>query len=502
MWQGFFSGALWGVLVSAVGVSVSSLMGPPPGSTEPPQPPQVEGPEMSGTTSDAPEGADVTSADLGEAPGGMEAPAVSSPESDGAPTANTADPERPAAEADMAELSAPAAGGETGVESATEEPVLPPPQASGPEEPAPESDIAVSTEPAPPPQADEPEEVAEETVEDPVEESPPAAVEGPTQPEQDLAEADAPDEEAPEAATSSDVPLVVDIVPDTDTAPESDDDTDTSEADADAPAATEAEEDAPASSRFALSSETGNTLPGQAVGEEEAVTVTVDDDMPALEAHAMPFNADGRPMMSIVLLDEGGLRDAIPALGQLPVPVTVVVDPTRDGAAEAASAYRAAGFEVGVLSPVPEGATPQDVEVAMQSALSEVPESVILLDAGSGLQSNREASDQATEILATDGRGLVTLSSGLNAGVRSAEQAGVPAAVVYRDLDADDEEARVVRRFLEQAAFRARQESGVVVLARVRPDTVSALILWGTEAASGAVQIVPVSTLLTADAAE
>ena len=85
---------------------------------------------------------------------------------------------------------------------------------------------------------------------------------------------------------------------------------------------------------------------------------------------------------------------------------------------------------------------------------------------------------------------------------RAAEQAGVPSGVVYRDLDADDQDARIVRRFVDQAAFRARQASdgeGVVLVGRVRPDTISALILWGTANNDDQVAFVPVSTVLTAE---
>ena len=72
--------------------------------------------------------------------------------------------------------------------------------------------------------------------------------------------------------------------------------------------------------------------------------------------------------------------------------------------------------------------------------------------------------------------------------------------VDVRDLDAEGQDARVIRRFLDQAAFRARQESGVVMLGRVRPDTISALILWGTANRAGQVALVPVSAVLRGEA--
>ena len=74
----------------------------------------------------------------------------------------------------------------------------------------------------------------------------------------------------------------------------------------------------------------------------------------------------------------------------------------------------------------------------------------------------------------------------------------MPSVVVFRDLDAENQDARVVRRFVDQAAFRARQESGVVLVGRVRPDTISALILWGTANQDEQVAVVPVSAVLLA----
>ena len=55
----------------------------------------------------------------------------------------------------------------------------------------------------------------------------------------------------------------------------------------------------------------------------------------------------------------------------------------------------------------------------------------------------------------------------------------------------------MIRRFVDQAAFRARQESGVILLGRVRPDTISALTLWGNANRAGQVALAPVSAVLT-----
>ena len=98
--------------------------------------------------------------------------------------------------------------------------------------------------------------------------------------------------------------------------------------------------------------------------------------------------------------------------------------------------------------------------------------------------------------LAGDGRGFVTVPQGLNGAVRAADAAGVPSGVVYRDLDADGQDAAVIRRFLDQAEFRARQQPGVLVVGRVRADTLSALTLWSVANTDGDVMLGPASAAL------
>lgn len=207
----------------------------------------------------------------------------------------------------------------------------------------------------------------------------------------------------------------------------------------------------------------------------------------------------GIPLMAVVLIDDGSMPAAAAALAGLPFAVTIALDPAQEGATERMQAYRAAGYEIAVLGKLPEGALPSDVEVTFESVFGAVPEAIALLDIGEGgLQQDRAVTQQAMGVLQAQGRGLITASQGLNMAVRAAEQADVPAAVVYRELDGEGQDARVIRRFFDQAAFRARQESGVVLVGRVRPDTLSAMILWGAANQDGQVALVPVSAVLLA----
>ena len=101
--------------------------------------------------------------------------------------------------------------------------------------------------------------------------------------------------------------------------------------------------------------------------------------------------------------------------------------------------------------------------------------------------------------LAEDGRGLLTISRGLNTALRAADEAGVPAATIYRDIDTEWQSARVIRRFLDQSAFRARQQSGVVLFGRLRPNTLTALKNWGKSSRAEQIAMAPLSAVLTED---
>jgi len=115
--------------------------------------------------------------------------------------------------------------------------------------------------------------------------------------------------------------------------------------------------------------------------------------------------------------------------------------------------YRDKGLEVAVMAELPEGATPADVEVILTGIFTQLPEAIALVDTGSaGLQANRDVIEQAMAVLADDGRGLLTISRGLNTALRAADEAGVPATTIYRDIDTEWQSSRIIRRFLDQVA--------------------------------------------------
>ena len=222
------------------------------------------------------------------------------------------------------------------------------------------------------------------------------------------------------------------------------------------------------------------------------------DGPPPLEQYAAPFeNPEDRPLMSIVLIDDAGSIGA-EALADFPYPLTFAIDPGLPDAADRMARHRAAGFEVVLLADLPAAASPQDAEVALAVWREALPEAVAILEGtGTGLQGNRALSDQVTNIAQATGLGLITQANGLNTVQKLAVRAGVPSAVVFRDFDGAGQTPVVMRRFLDQAAFRAGQEGAVIMLGRVRPDTVSALLLWGLQDRAERVALAPVSAVLT-----
>jgi len=225
-------------------------------------------------------------------------------------------------------------------------------------------------------------------------------------------------------------------------------------------------------------------------------------DLPPLRRNAQPFeNAAALPLMSIVLMDSGADLDAdgvgLPALSSFPYPVSFAVDAGLPDARARMERYRAEGFEVLVMVDLPEGARATDAEVSLGAALDGLPDVVAVLEGtGAGLQATREVADQVTGILKASGHGLVTQNRGLNSMPNLAVKEGVAAAPVFRDFDSEDQTARVIRRFLDQAAFRAGQEGAVIMLGRLRPETIEALLVWGLADRAGSVALAPVSAVL------
>lgn len=221
---------------------------------------------------------------------------------------------------------------------------------------------------------------------------------------------------------------------------------------------------------------------------------------PAIEMFAADFeNPDGRPLMAILLIVDPDDPVAGDGLAPLPFPASYVVNANRDNAWQIMRAYRDAGNEVVALAPLPARAAPSDVEVAFQSYFAAVPEAVAIMDTrGAIFQSGRAVATQVAEALAASGHGMITYSRGLNSAMQVAERSNVPAAIVFREFDNDGQNAAAIKRFLDQAAFRAGQQTGVILLGHNRPETIAALLEWSLGNRASTVALAPVSAALLA----
>lgn len=237
---------------------------------------------------------------------------------------------------------------------------------------------------------------------------------------------------------------------------------------------------------------------------ETVVADPVEDLEPPVpfERFSVPFeNPDAKPVLGVILMDDGVDLAAsgthVATVSALPFPVSFAVDALLPDAAARMKTYRDAGFEVLAMVDLPAGATAGDAEVNLSAALDAMPEAIAVLGGvDTGVQTTSEAALHVAQILAQTGHGLITQNRGLNTAQKLAVRQGVPSAVVFRDFDGSDQSAAVMRRYLDQAAFRAGQDGGVVMLGRLREETLSTLALWALQERASRVAMAPVSAVL------
>ncbi|WP_071673367.1 divergent polysaccharide deacetylase family protein [Nioella nitratireducens] len=220
----------------------------------------------------------------------------------------------------------------------------------------------------------------------------------------------------------------------------------------------------------------------------------------AIDLYAAPFDAaETRPLMAVILIDDESFPLGRDVLTRFDFPVTFAIDPRRPDAAEAAQAYRAAGFEVVMMADVLlEETTPDEVPDLLHGGFDMVPEAVAVLDTpAQAIQGRRDVLETVVEDLASSGHGLVAYPRGLNMAEQAAGRAGVPAATLFREIDGDRERATVITRYLDRAAFAAAQEGTAIVVGHTYSDTVTALFSWALGTRSSEVALAPLSAVLT-----
>jgi polysaccharide deacetylase 2 family uncharacterized protein YibQ len=238
----------------------------------------------------------------------------------------------------------------------------------------------------------------------------------------------------------------------------------------------------------------------EAAPEEEVAVETEEDSsgVPALQAFASTFDgSEGLPLISIILVHQGEAALNPTILDVLPPHVAFAVDASLPDAGRIAAAYRAAGREVVMIPSLPIGATPQDIEQALTVNFDQIPEAVAVMDvSGASFQSDRDAVQQVVDVVSASGHGLITFPRGLNTAHQSAQRAGVPTGLIFRNLDGNGEDQEEIRRSLDRAAFRARQDDAVILVGTTGSTMLSALTEWVLGNRATTVTIAPVSVAL------
>jgi uncharacterized protein len=214
----------------------------------------------------------------------------------------------------------------------------------------------------------------------------------------------------------------------------------------------------------------------------------------AIDRNAIAFdNPSNLPMVAIVLI----ANDAAPSLELPALPLTIAVDASGQQAVTIATDYRTKGAEMAMMAPLPEGAIASDVEVSFQSYLSALPSIVAIIEPFEGqYQSDRQVAASVVDVVNAAGLGLVTFGGGLNPAKQLAEKAAMPFATIYRDIDGAGQDAAAIRRFLDQAAFRAGQQGSVIVIGHAKAETLAAIADWATGSRAKTITLAPLSAAL------
>ncbi|MEN8832724.1 MAG: divergent polysaccharide deacetylase family protein [Pacificibacter sp.] len=258
-------------------------------------------------------------------------------------------------------------------------------------------------------------------------------------------------------------------------------------------------DDAPSNIELSLRTpDTDAPTPSITAGVNEVPLIVV-DDLPALVVNSADFTKSGEgPEVAVILIDAGGPMPTKDLLDQVPFPVSIAVDALAPDARARAQSFRAAGLEVLAIIGLPEGAQAQQVGQVIDAARAALPMSVGFLDVPSAsFQASPDTAAQVVAAAGASGHGIVSFSRGENALVDQAALADQPAALVFRDIDGRDQDGAAIKRFMDQAAFRAGVDEGIVLLGRTHEDTLKALAEWSETSRVSNVEMVPLSFILT-----
>jgi len=262
-----------------------------------------------------------------------------------------------------------------------------------------------------------------------------------------------------------------------------------------------------------IASSTAGTDSGPAVNTESAAvpqitgTATASSLIPgnAITEFAAPFDgAEGKPLMAIVLIDEGESPFLRPGMAALNEPVTFGVRADLPDSDLVSGRYRESGFEVTAVTPLDgtlslsSAAAPEAVAQTLAEVFRNVPAAATLMDSiGGPLPSDADLARQVAQGLSITGHGLLShRGTGVTDVPTIAEAEGVPSQVIFRVID-DQPGAANISQALDAAVGDAERDGGVIIVGHVRQETVATLSQWMFGANPQSVTIAPVSAVLT-----
>lgn len=247
-----------------------------------------------------------------------------------------------------------------------------------------------------------------------------------------------------------------------------------------------------------LNAETASKQEAAVEAEAPAVTQLDPNEVGALRAFAAdaPTPTD-LPKISVILIDAGDLGIATTEIIAQPFPATLAIRTGMSNGQAKLRTYRTAGIEVLTMTDdLPRLADPSDVQVALAAYFDRYRESIGVLDPlDRRIQSNRALLGPVLDGVKTGGFGFVSYEQGLNSAQQEAERRDVPAASIFRILDAELEDSAKIKRYLDRAAFTATQQGHAVVLGHSYRETVDAISSWAKDNEFN-FSFVPVSSIL------
>ena len=145
----------------------------------------------------------------------------------------------------------------------------------------------------------------------------------------------------------------------------------------------------------------------------------------------------------------------------------------------------------------PEGVKADDIEVVLLSAQENILVAVAVMDWRPGMVQEAEGITTPTSgFLQTNEHIWLLYETGLNTGPQYSTKVGVTAKTIYRALDDQKRDERTIRRYLDGPAFRDRQRSHSIVVARAISLRINALKIWNLQEPSILVVKVPLSKVL------